>query len=241
MVTIEQAFAFTHHLLKDLPEEQEKLEFLKKHTDDGLYWELLRCFLVGFEYKAVSEFVDKSMPENKEDVSTWMLEELTARLQDKDKLYQEISSLKKDMESVQRIRDEYERSLQEIQKYKMENKNMSQTVSQKDALIKQLQEKVKQQTKKSSEQLAGTSRCDSGGHLFLEAFKQEVLLNKDFSAEQKDYLFSLLEKGEKYSHIRMIASPDIDISDMKRFYNLTSKEEKKSFLDKIRDILPEAK
>ena len=49
-----------------------------------------------------------------------------------------------------------------------------------------------------------------------EVFKQEVLLSKDYSNEQKEYLFGLLEKGEHYSDIRKYADPSFDVATMKR-------------------------
>lgn len=235
MVTMDQAFAYTQSLLRDLPEREEKLELLKQHTEDGLFWNLLKCFLVGFEYQAVLHFIETAKPKNREEVNQWMFQELTTRLQDKDKLYKEIVDLKKDVESARKLRDDYERSLQEIQKLKLENKNMLQTVSQKDILIRQLQEKMKKASEEPGNQLQQQLDANDGGKLYMEAFKQEVLLNKGFSPEQKDYLFSLLEKGEKYSRIRMIASPDIVLNDMKRFYALaTTEEAEENLLDKVK-------
>lgn len=56
--------------------------------------------------------------------------------------------------------------------------------------------------------------------LAKESFRTEVLLNAKFSAEQKDFLFSLLEEGESYVNIRPFANPLIPVEDMKRYHNL---------------------
>lgn len=61
--------------------------------------------------------------------------------------------------------------------------------------------------------------------LAKESFRTEVLLNTKFSAEQKDYLFSLLEKGESYVNIRPFANPAIPVEDMKRYYHLCAGKE----------------
>lgn len=62
--------------------------------------------------------------------------------------------------------------------------------------------------------------------LAKESFRTEVLLNTKFSAEQKDYLFSLLEEGESYVNIRPFANPGISAEDMKRYYQLCIKRGK---------------
>lgn len=56
--------------------------------------------------------------------------------------------------------------------------------------------------------------------LAKESFRTEVLLNTKFSAEQKDYLFSLLEEGESYVNIRPFANPVVPVEDMKRYHHL---------------------
>lgn len=55
------------------------------------------------------------------------------------------------------------------------------------------------------------------------SFRTEVLKNKRFSREQKDFLFSLIESGESYVNVRLIADPDIAVEDMERFYKLAFK------------------
>lgn len=231
MIKKEEALDFTKSLLADLPECEMKYKFITEHTDDGYFWPVLRCFLVGLEIDVVKGYIEKKP--NKDDVGTWMLDVLNARLQDKDELHRALVELQSKVEEARKERDDYENCLQELQKVKLENKNIKQSMSAKDHMIKQLQDKVK-----SSVPTVGTenSRPSRSGatDLSLEAFKAEVLLNEEFSPQQRDYLFSLVEKGEPYSQVRMIAAPSMRLEDMKRFYQLINKKkegEKKSFID----------
>ena len=187
---------------------------------------------MGLQIEEVKTYIEAEKP-NKEDIGGWMLDILNARLQDKDKLHGALVDLQNKVEEVQKVRDDYDICLRDLQKVKLENKNLKQSVSAKDQMIKQLQEKVKSNvptvgTEKNHPSNKGTT------DLSLEAFKAEVLLNEEFSSQQRDYLFSLVEKGEPYSQVRMIATPNMKLEDMKRFYQLINKRKegaKKRFID----------
>lgn len=73
----------------------------------------------------------------------------------------------------------------------------------------------------------------------LEAFKHDVLLNDAYSDEKKDYLLSLLERGENYSDINALAEPSMSINDMRRLHELMKRQQtpEKSLVDRIREKL----
>ena len=50
----------------------------------------------------------------------------------------------------------------------------------------------------------------------IDEFISEILSNKDFSKEQKDYLMSCVESGMSYNEVKRIAKKDLDVDMMKR-------------------------
>ena len=73
--------------------------------------------------------------------------------------------------------------------------------------------------------------------LSLEAFKHDVLLNDSYSDEQKDYLLSLLERGENYSDINALAEPSMSVNDMRRLHELMKRHRKpeQSLVERIQE------
>lgn len=50
----------------------------------------------------------------------------------------------------------------------------------------------------------------------LDTFIADVLSNKDFSLQQKDFLMSCIEGGMSYNEVKRIAKPELDVEMMKR-------------------------
>ena len=50
----------------------------------------------------------------------------------------------------------------------------------------------------------------------LDTFISDVLSNKDFSLQQKDFLMSCIEGGMSYNEVKRIAKPELDVDMMKR-------------------------
>ena len=50
----------------------------------------------------------------------------------------------------------------------------------------------------------------------MDEFISEILSNKDFSKEQKDYLMSCVESGMSYNEVKRIANKELDVDMMKR-------------------------
>ena len=53
----------------------------------------------------------------------------------------------------------------------------------------------------------------------MDEFISEILSNKDFSKEQKDYLMSCIESGMSYNEVKRIAKKELDVDMMKRVVN----------------------
>lgn len=51
---------------------------------------------------------------------------------------------------------------------------------------------------------------------YMDEFISEILSNKDFSKEQKDYLMSCIESGMSYNEVKRIANKELDVDMMKR-------------------------
>lgn len=232
MLTKEQALEFSKLILADQPEADVKFQFLSDHTDGGIYWSLLRCFIVGMDVQTVAGYLQKGQPKNKAEVDQWMLDELAARLRDRD-------------------HEDYENTLRDLNKAKLELKNMKQTVTAKDQLIRQLQDKLKNVPTVGTKDPDGEKKDiqentqkeqktrDTKQKLSLEAFKHDVLLNEAYSDEQKDYLLSLLEGGENYSDINALAEPSMSINDMRRLHDLMKRQQmpEKPLVERIREKL----
>lgn len=58
----------------------------------------------------------------------------------------------------------------------------------------------------------------------LDTFISDVLSNKDFSSEQKDFLMSCIEGGMSYSEVKRITKPELDVDMMKRLVRYYNKE-----------------
>lgn len=61
----------------------------------------------------------------------------------------------------------------------------------------------------------------------LDTFISDVLSNKDFSSEQKDFLMSCIEGGMSYSEVKRITKPELDVDMMKRLVRYYNKENNK--------------
>ena len=247
MLTKEQALEFSKLILADQPEADVKFQFLSDHTDGGIYWSLLRCFIVGMDVHTVAGYLEKGQPKNKAEVDQWMLDELAARLRDRDQVYQALV----DLQEKVREHEKYENTLRDLNKAKLDLKNMKQTVTAKDQLIRQLQDKLKNvptvgtkdpdgEKKDIQENIQKEQKTrDTKQKLSLEAFKHDVLLNEAYSDEQKDYLLSLLEGGENYSDINALAEPSMSINDMRRLHDLMKRQQtpEKPLVERIREKL----
>ena len=143
MLTKEQALEFSKLILADQPEADVKFQFLSDHTDGGIYWSLLRCFIVGMDVQTVAGYLKKGQPKNKAEVDQWMLDELAARLRDRDQVYQALVDLQEKVSNNSVEHEKYENTLRDLNKAKLDLKNMKQTVTAKDQLIRQLQDKLK--------------------------------------------------------------------------------------------------
>lgn len=249
MLTKEQALEFSKLILADQPEADVKFQFLSEHTDGGIYWSLLRCFIVGMDVQTVAGYLEKGQPKNKAEVDQWMLDELAARLRDRDNVYQALVDLQEKVSHNSVDHEEYENTLRDLNKAKLDLKNMKQTVTAKDQLIRQLQDKLqnsvptvgtkdpdgeKKDIQENTQKEQKTR--DTKQKLSLEAFKHDVLLNEAYSDEQKDYLLSLLEGGENYSDINALAEPSMSINDMRRLHDLMKRQQmpEKPLVEKIR-------
>lgn len=248
MLTKEQALEFSKLILADQPEADVKFQFLSDHTDGGIYWSLLRCFIVGMDVQTVAGYLEKGQPKNKAEVDQWMLDELAARLRDRDQVYQALVDLQEKVSNNSVEHEKYENTLRDLNKAKLDLKNMKQTVTAKDQLIRQLQDKLKNvsivgtkdpdgEKKDIQENIQKEQKTrDTKQKLSLEAFKHDVLLNEAYSDEQKDYLLSLLEGGENYSDINALAEPSMSINDMRRLHDLMKRQQmpEKPLVEKIR-------
>lgn len=58
----------------------------------------------------------------------------------------------------------------------------------------------------------------------LDTFISDVLSNKDFSSEQKDFLMSCIEGGLSYTEVKRITKPELDVDMMKRLVRYYNKE-----------------
>lgn len=58
----------------------------------------------------------------------------------------------------------------------------------------------------------------------LDTFISDVLSNKEFSSEQKDFLMSCIEGGMSYSDVKRITKPELDVDMMKRLVRYYNKE-----------------
>lgn len=251
MLTKEQALEFSKLILADQPEADVKFQFLSEHTDGGIYWSLLRCFIVGMDVQTVAGYLQKGQPKNKAEVDQWMLDELAARLRDRDHVYQALVDLQEKVSHHSVDHEDYENTLRDLNKAKLELKNMKQTVTAKDQLIRQLQDKLKNVPTVGTKDPDGEKKDiqentqkeqktrDTKQKLSLEAFKHDVLLNEAYSDEQKDYLLSLLEGGENYSDINALAEPSMSINDMRRLHDLMKRQQtpEKPLVDRIRERL----
>lgn len=236
MLTKEQALELSKLILADQPEADVKFQFLSDHTDGGIYWSLLRCFIVGMDVQTVAGYL-KGQPKNKAEVDQWMLDELAARLRDRDQVYQALVDLQEKVSNNSVEHEKYENTLRDLNKAKLDLKNMKQTVTAKDQLIRQLQDKLKnvptvgtkdpddekKDMRENTQEKLKTR--DTKQKLSLEAFKHDVLLNEAYSDEQKDYLLSLLEGGEYYSDINALAEPSMSINDMRRLHDLMKRQQ----------------
>lgn len=251
MLTKEQALEFSKLILADQPEADVKFQFLSDHTDGGIYWSLLRCFIVGMDVQTVAGYLEKGQPKNKAEIDQWMLDELAARLRDRDQVYQALVDLQEKVSNNSVEHEKYENTLRDLNKTKLDLKNMKQTVTTKDQLIRQLQDKIKNVPTVGTKETAGEKKdkqvntveeqkTSVNKHILsLEAFKHDVLLNDAYSDEQKDYLLSLLERGENYSDINALAEPSMSTNDMRRLHELMKRQQtpEKPLVDRIRERL----
>ena len=56
---------------------------------------------------------------------------------------------------------------------------------------------------------------DNAAYIY-ETFMNEILMNKDFSDEQKNFLIDCLDENMPYEEIKRLAKPEIDVAMMKR-------------------------
>lgn len=210
-MTKEETLNCARQFLAGVPDVDEKLRVLEQHAD--VFFPLFRCFILGFDLKTVSEYMQK--PRKAQEIQNWMLDTLAVRMSE--------PKVKKMIEDLENEIDATERRMQ----------NMQKTLEQKDQVIRRLQEKIDAAKDLPDRTEARADERAQKNHA-LEAFKADVLVNRDFSSEQKKYLLSLLEKGENYSDIAMLAEPAMSLEEMIRFHDLLHAGEKRKIIDGIR-------
>ena len=114
--------------------------------------------------------------------------------------------------------DEAERKLETIIK---ENEQLKNTIEdiKKQSSIKQRVPEERPEEPERTRLFAGFKKKkpknDNAAYIY-ETFMNEILMNKDFSDEQKNFLIDCLDENMPYEEIKRLAKPELDVAMMKR-------------------------
>lgn len=114
--------------------------------------------------------------------------------------------------------DEAERKLETIIK---ENEQLKNTIEdiKKQSSIKQRVPEERPEEPERTRLFAGFKKKkpknDNAAYIY-ETFMNEILMNKYFSDEQKNFLIDCLDENMPYEEIKRLAKPELDVAMMKR-------------------------
>lgn len=117
--------------------------------------------------------------------------------------------------------DEAERKLETIIKENEKFKNTIEDIKKKaqQSSIKQRVPEEQPEEPEHTGLLAGFKKKkpknDNAAYIY-ETFMNEILMNKDFSDEQKNFLIDCLDENMPYEEIKRLAKPELDVAMMKR-------------------------
>ena len=117
--------------------------------------------------------------------------------------------------------DEAERKLEAIIKENEQLKNNIEDIKKK-AQQSSIKQRVPEEQPEEPERtglFAGFKKKkpknDNAAYIY-ETFMNEILMNKDFSDEQKNFLIDCLDENMPYEEIKRLAKPELDVAMMKR-------------------------
>ena len=117
--------------------------------------------------------------------------------------------------------DEAERKLEGLIKENEQLKNNIEDIKKKaqQSSIKQRVPEEQPEEPERTRLFAGFKKKkpknDNAAYIY-ETFMNEILMNKDFSDEQKNFLIDCLDENMPYEEIKRIAKPELDVAMMKR-------------------------
>lgn len=117
--------------------------------------------------------------------------------------------------------DEAERKLEGLIKENEQLKNNIEDIKKKaqQSSIKQRVPEEQPEEPEHTGLLAGFKKKkpknDNAAYIY-ETFMNEILMNKDFSDEQKNFLIDCLDENMPYEEIKRLAKPELDVAMMKR-------------------------
>ncbi len=117
--------------------------------------------------------------------------------------------------------DEAERKLEAIIKENEQLKNTIEDIKKKaqQSSIKQRVPEEQPEEPERTRLFAGFKKKkpknDNAAYIY-ETFMNEILMNKDFSDEQKNFLIDCLDENMPYEEIKRLAKPELDVAMMKR-------------------------
>lgn len=116
--------------------------------------------------------------------------------------------------------DEAERKLEAIIKENEQLKNTIEDIKKK--ALEAVKQRVPEEQPEEPERtrlFAGFKKKkpknDNAAYIY-ETFMNEILMNKDFSDEQKNFLTDCLDENMPYEEIKRLAKPELDVAMMKR-------------------------
>lgn len=117
--------------------------------------------------------------------------------------------------------DEAERKLEGLIKENEQLKNNIEDIKKKaqQSSIKQRVPEEQPEEPERTRLFAGFKKKkpknDNAAYIY-ETFMNEILMNKDFSDEQKNFLIDCLDENMPYEEIKRLAKPELDVAMMKR-------------------------
>ena len=117
--------------------------------------------------------------------------------------------------------DEAERKLEGLIKENEQLKNNIEDIKKKaqQSSIKQRVPEEQPEEPERTRLFAGFKKKkpknDNAAYIY-ETFMDEILMNKDFSDEQKNFLIDCLDENMPYEEIKRLAKPELDVAMMKR-------------------------
>lgn len=117
--------------------------------------------------------------------------------------------------------DEAERKLEGLIKENEQFKNNIEDIKKKaqQSSIKQRVPEEQPEEPERTRLFAGFKKKkpknDNAAYIY-ETFMNEILMNKDFSDEQKNFLIDCLDENMPYEEIKRLAKPELDVAMMKR-------------------------